>query len=67
MARRTRTKRLELFSEKLMDWGNLVFIGSVIGQLVPKVAPIQWGLFFFGVCGIIIAYSIALQLMKGGR
>jgi len=48
-----------------MDWGNLVFVGFVIGQIVPGTAPIRWGMFLLGVCCFAGAYVVAYQLMKG--
>ena len=52
-------------AEKIMEWGNLVFVGSVIAQVVPG------GLFdfraaFFGVLGLVGAYFAASRMMRGG-
>jgi len=30
-------------AEKIMNWGNLVFTGVVIAQLVPGTTPFQYG------------------------
>jgi len=54
-------------AEKVMEWGNLVFAGLVIGQFVAG-KEINLLLFVLGACGIIIAYCIALLVMlRGGR
>jgi len=47
-----------------MDWGNLVFTGLVIGQLVPGTSPFRWTLFLLGVIGIVGAYITAYKIMK---
>jgi hypothetical protein len=52
--------------EKLMEWGNLLFVGLVIGQLVPGINKLQLGLMMFGVAGMAGAYATAYFLMKGG-
>lgn len=65
MAKRVLGKRAELLADKIMDWGKLVFVGFVIGQLVPGTAPIRWGMFLLGVCCFTGAYVVAYQLMKG--
>ncbi|MBE7433144.1 MAG: hypothetical protein HS100_04460 [Anaerolineales bacterium] len=65
MARRVQGKRAELLAGKIMDWGNLVFVGFVIGQIVPGTSPIRWGMFLLGICGFAGAYIVANQLMKG--
>lgn len=54
-------------AEKIMEWGNLVFAGLVIGQFVAG-KEINLLLFILGACGIIIAYCISLLIMlRGGR
>ena len=60
------TKQRGIFAEKTMDWGNLVFVGLVIGQLVPGVSPIRLVLFILGVLGMTGAYALAYFLLKGG-
>lgn len=52
-------------AEKIMEWGNLVFAGLVIGQFVAG-KEINLLLFVLGACGIIIAYCIALLVMLRG-
>ena len=41
-------KQRGIFAEKTMDWGNLVFIGLVIGQLVPGTSLFRLALFILG-------------------
>ncbi len=53
-------------AEKIMEWGNLVFAGLVIGQFVAG-KEINLLLFVLGACGIIIAYCIALLVMLRGE
>lgn len=60
------TKRRGVFAEKTMDWGNLVFVGLVIGQLVPGTSPFRLALFILGVLGMAGAYALAYFLLKGG-
>ena len=65
MGRKIENRRAELLADKIMDWGNLVFVGFVIGQFVPGTAPIRWGMFLLGICSFAGAYIVANQLMKG--
>ena len=54
-------------AEEIMEWGNLVFAGLVIGQFISGK---ELNLLFFvlGICGLIIGYSVSLLVMlKGGR
>ncbi len=54
-------------AEKIMDWGNLVFAGLVIGQFVAG-KELNVLLFVLGTCGIVIAYCVSLLVMlRGGR
>ncbi len=55
------------FAEKIMDWGNLVFVGLVIGQLVPGTMPFRWTLFILGILCFFVAYGVGRFLMKGGE
>ena len=66
MAGRLKKTQISLVSEKIMDWGNLVFIGLAIGQLVPGTSPFRATLFFLGVLGMIGAYATAYFLMRRG-
>ena len=44
-----------------MDWGNLVFTGLVIGQLVPGSNPVRWFLFSLGIlCMLDIAAALGI-------
>ncbi len=58
--------QIELVSEKIMDWGNLIFVGLVIGQLVPGTAPMRLMLLFLGILGMVGAYATAYFLMRRG-
>lgn len=53
-------------AEKIMDFGNLVFIGLVITQIVPeiklKILPTITGFVI-----ISLSYLLAINLMKGGK
>jgi len=64
MARKLRKTQIRVVAEKVMDWGNLVFAGLVIGQLVPGTNPLRWTLFLLGVIAIIGAYITAYKMMK---
>jgi len=62
---KTLTKsQVGIFAEKIMDWGNLAFVGLVIGQLVPGTNQVKSTLLLFGFLGILLAYSIAYLLLK---
>ena len=67
MAGKLKKTQLESVAEKVMDWGNLVFTGLVIGQLVPGSSPVRGFLFLMGILCMIGAYAIAYYLMKGGK
>ena len=61
-----RTDRRQI-AAKAMDWGNLVFIGLVIAQLIPGDQPINVPLILLGFFGMASAYYIAELTMKGGE
>jgi hypothetical protein len=67
MAGKLRKTQVGVVAEKVMDWGNLVFTGLVIGQLVPGSTPVRWFLFLLGILCMMGAYTIAYYLMKGGK
>jgi hypothetical protein len=56
-------------AEKIMDWGNLVFTGLVIAQLVPGSTPFQWQFFLASSLGVVTAdiSGILLMTMRGGE
>ena len=57
----------EQIAGKIMDWGNLVFIGLTISQFFPGPFEPQAIVFIiFGYMSLIAAYLFALWLMKGG-
>ena len=52
-------------AEKIMEWGNLVFIGLVITQVIP--GPLSNPVIVVvGIVSIASAYLFAIRLMKGG-
>jgi len=51
-------------AEKFMEWGNLVFVGLVIGQLVPGTASFRWWLLIAGLLGMGLAYFVGVLLLK---
>jgi len=53
-----------LAASKIMDWGNYMFTGFVIGVLVPGSAPFQWVLFSVGILGMVCAYVMGFLLMR---
>ncbi|OGM31370.1 hypothetical protein A2630_03425 [Candidatus Woesebacteria bacterium RIFCSPHIGHO2_01_FULL_44_10] len=55
-------------AEKVMDWGNLVFIGLVIVQVVPG-GEVNLRTALFGVVALVGAYFGANRIMirGGGR
>ncbi len=62
---KTLTKsQIGIFAEKIMDWGNLIFIGLVIGQLIPGTNQVKSTLLIFGFIGILLAYAFAYILLK---
>ncbi|PIS18131.1 hypothetical protein COW38_04540 [Candidatus Collierbacteria bacterium CG17_big_fil_post_rev_8_21_14_2_50_45_7] len=64
MAKTLTKSQVGIFAEKIMDWGNLAFVGLVIGQLVPGTNQVKSTLLLFGFLGILLAYSIAYLLLK---
>ena len=67
MTRGLSKNQRSIVAEKVMEWGNLVFIGLVIAQLVPEISPFKVMFFLLGVTGIISAYIIAYFLLMGGE
>ena len=56
----------EKFAEKFMEWGNLVFTGLVIAQIVPNTGSFRLGIAVAGVLVMAVAYMVAYYIMKGG-
>lgn len=50
-----------------MDWGNLVFVGLVIGQIVPGTGAFRTGAAISGVVSFAGAYQVAYLVLKGGE
>ena len=53
-------------AEKLMELGNLMFIGLVVAQLIPFTVNIRPTLAVVGVLAWVGLYTIALSILKGG-
>ena len=66
VARPLTEKQREKFAEKIMEWGNLVFIGLVIAQLVPGTMGVRPRLAIAGLANFLGAYLVAYLIMKGG-
>lgn len=56
-----------VFAEKIMEWGNLIFAGLAIAQVVPGTEPFRLSIFSVGLAGIVCAYLFAYFLMTGGE
>lgn len=52
-------------AEKIMDWGNLVFVGLAITQVFSGV-PLTLVRVLVGATALAGAYWFAIRLMKGG-
>ncbi len=65
MAKRLTGDQRGRIAEKIMEWGNLVFIGLVIAQFVPGVR-INILIAVSGFVLIAMAYIFSILLMKGG-
>ena len=50
-------------AEKVMEWGNLMFAGLVIGQYASGV-PVNSNLTILGILGMLLAYFIAITFMR---
>lgn len=53
-------------AEKIMEWGNLVFAGLVIGQFVSGQS-VNALMTIVGIIGMLLAYLAAIVFMRGGR
>ncbi|MBI5356577.1 hypothetical protein HZB78_03105 [Candidatus Collierbacteria bacterium] len=53
-------------SEKLMELGNLIFGGLILGQALSN-NPFDFWMASIGGAGILMLYFIALRIMKGGE
>ncbi len=65
--RRLTSSERRVFAEKVMEWGNLVFAGLVVAQVVPGTDPFRISIFAVGSVGIVGAYLSAYFLMTGGE
>lgn len=64
MTKRLTTVDRGRVAEKIMEWGNLVFVTSVVAQAVSNM-PYNYAIATIGFVGIIAAYVIAILIMKG--
>jgi hypothetical protein len=55
-----------VIAEKIMDWGNLVFVGLAITQVFSGV-PLTLVRVLVGALALAGAYWFAIRLMKGGE
>jgi hypothetical protein len=53
-------------AEKIMELGNLAFVGLILGQALAG-RPFDFRLATIGAVGILIAYFVALRIMRGGE
>jgi len=62
---RLKPNQLEKIAEKIMEWGNLVFVGMVVSQFVPGVDfSVEYAI--IGYVALITAYFVATQMMGRG-
>lgn len=66
MAKRLTSDQRGRIAEKIMEWGNLVFAGLVIAQLVPGIGAFRLSMVLVGLISMAGAYLMAIILMKGG-
>jgi hypothetical protein len=66
MAKRLTVNHRGRIAEKVMEWGNLAFVGLVIGQLVPGTGGFRLSMVLAGLVSMAGAYLLAIFLMKGG-
>lgn len=66
MARQLTKEDRGRVAEKIMEWGNLVFVTSSVGQFVSP-QPFNRPLAIIGAVLTLLAYTMALRIMKGGR
>jgi hypothetical protein len=64
MGKISNKQRRFVVAEKLMDLGNLIFIGLVVAQFVPRASSVQWVLLFFGLILLASTYLVGDLLMK---
>ena len=66
MGKRLTNDQRGRIAEKIMEWGNLVFAGLVIAQIVPGMSLFNPILMLIGIVSLAGAYGLAYGLMKGG-
>jgi hypothetical protein len=60
-------KQRQLLAGKIMDWGNLAFVGLTISQFIPGPFDPQAVIFVvYGCMCLASAYLFALWLTEGG-
>ena len=65
MARKLSANQRGRVAEKIMEWGNLIFLGLIVAQIIPGPL-VKPSLLFVGVISFAGAYWFAIRLMRGG-
>lgn len=52
-------------AEKLMELGNLIFVGLILGQALAD-NPFDFRMASVGGVGMLMLYFVAIRIMKGG-
>ena len=60
-------KQRGIFAEKFMEWGNLVFTGLVIAQIVLATGSFRIWIAVAGVFVMAVAYAVAYHILRGGE
>ena len=67
MARPLTKDQRKVFAEKIMEWGNLVFVGLVVAQIVPGTGLFRLKAAIAGFFYIVVAYIVSYLIMRGGE
>ena len=66
MATKVGSKYRTQLAGKVMDWANLLFIASVVAQIVPANEEFNWRIAIAASVVFAGAYYFAYRLMAGG-
>ena len=66
MVKQLKPEQRDRVAEKLMDWGNLVFVVLAVAQIVPATNNFRLGAAFAGFLCIAAAYFSAFLILRGG-
>ena len=66
MVKQLKPEQRDRVAGKLMGWGNLVFVGLVVAQIVPATNNFRLGVAFAGFSCIATAYFFAFLILRGG-